>query len=67
MFYAMDESDRQPDDPTQQEIMERCHQIRREARRKGLKLRPETQQQATSKLLQNVYSLPITYLRFYDW
>ena len=63
----MDESDRQDDDPTQQEILERCTQIRKENKKRGLKLRPETTEQGVAKLLQNVYSLPITYLRFYDW
>ena len=67
MFYFMDESDRQDDDPTQQEILERCTQIRKENRERGLKLRPETTEQGVAKLLMDVYSLPITYLRFYDW
>jgi pentose-5-phosphate-3-epimerase len=67
VFYFMDESDRQDDDPTQQEILERCTQIRKENRERGLKLRPETTEQGVAKLLTDVYSLPITYLRFYDW
>mgnify|MGYP005992935665 CR=1 FL=1 len=67
MFYFMDETDRQPDDPTQQEILERCNAIRKENRKNGLKLRPATNEQSVAKLLRDVYSLPITYLRFYDW
>lgn len=69
MFYAMDETDREPGDPTQQEIMERCEAIRKENRRKGLKLRPETQQRATAKLLTDVYKSPvyIPYKRYFDW
>jgi pentose-5-phosphate-3-epimerase len=63
----MDETDRQPDDPTQQEILERCNAIRKENRKNGLKLRPATNEQSVAKLLRDVYSLPITYLRFYDW
>jgi pentose-5-phosphate-3-epimerase len=67
LFYFMDETDRQPDDPTQQEILERCNAIRKENRKNGLKLRPATNEQSVAKLLRDVYSLPITYLRFYDW
>lgn len=69
MFYFMDETDREPDDPTQQEILERCEAIRKENRKNGLRLRPATNEQSVAKLLREVHKSPvyIPYKRFYDW
>ncbi len=69
MFYFMDETDREPGDPTQQEILERCEAIRKENSKNGLKLRPETTEQSAAKLLRDVCKSPmyIPYKRFYDW
>ena len=69
MFYFMDETDREPGDPTQQEILDRCEAIRKENFKNGLKLRPETTEQSAAKLLRDVCKSPmyIPYKRFYDW
>ena len=69
MFYFMDEEDREPGDPTQQEILERCEAIRKEKQNWYVDYDPSSFERGVAKLLTDIYKSPvyIPYKRFYDW
>ena len=66
-MYDFTDEDRSQDDPTREQIIERCKAIRKEKQNWYVDYDPSSFERGVAKLLQDVHSLPITYLRFYDW
>ena len=66
-MYDFTDEDRRQDDPTREQIIERCKAIRKEKQNDYTSYDPSSFERGVAKLLQDVHSLPITYLRFYDW
>ena len=66
-MYDFTDEDRRQDDPTREQIIERCKAIRKEKQNWYVDYDPSSFERGVAKLLQDVHSLPITYLRFYDW
>ena len=66
-MYDFTDEDRRQDDPTREQIIERCKEIRKEKQNWYVDYDPSSFERGVAKLLQDVHSLPITYLRFYDW
>ena len=66
-MYDFTDEDRRQDDPTREQIIERCKAIRKEKQNAYDVYDPSSFERGVAKLLQDVHSLPITYLRFYDW
>ena len=66
-MYDFTDEDRRQDDPTREQIIERCKAIRKEKQNWYVDYDPSSFERGVAKLLQDVHSLPITHLRFYDW
>lgn len=68
-MYNFTDEDRTNEDPTRQQIIDRCKAIRKEHLENRKNIPPQSFDRGMSKLLTDVYQSPcyIPYLRFYDW
>ena len=68
-MYDFTDEDRTEDDPTREQIIERCKAIRKENIKNREQLDPQSFERGMSRLLTHIYQSPvyIPHLRFYDW
>ena len=68
-MYDFKDDDRGQDDPTREQIIERCKAIRKENLQNRQQMEPQSFERGMSRLLTDVYQSPvyIPHLRFYDW
>ena len=68
-MYDFTGEDRKQDDPTREQIIERCKAIRKEKQNWYVDYDPRSFERGAAKLLTDVYQSPvyIPYKRFFDW
>ena len=68
-MYDFTDEDRTEEDPTREQIIERCKAIRKEKQNWYVDYDPSSFERGVAKLLTDVYKSPvyIPYKRYFDW